>query len=48
LNVSYEGGASPPIAPAAATGYNYVDSAIQGVRTAKSEVDMIVTSPLCF
>jgi len=48
LNTTFEGGASPPIAPVAATGYNAVDAAIAGARTAKLDVDMIVTSPLCY
>lgn len=44
----FEGGASPPIAPASAAGYDAWDKAIQAVRTAKSDVDMIVTSPLAY
>jgi HK97 family phage major capsid protein len=46
----FEGGASPPALPTAAAGkaWTYVDAAITATRTAKSDTDMIVTSPLCF
>jgi HK97 family phage major capsid protein len=46
----FEGGASPPTLPTAAAGkaWTYVDAAITATRTAKSDTDMIVTSPLCF
>ncbi len=45
---SVEGGTANGQAPASATGYDYVDKAIQATRTAKLDTDMIVTSPLCY
>ena len=46
----FEGGASPPTVPTAAAGkaWTSVDAAITATRTAKSDTDMIVTSPLCY
>jgi HK97 family phage major capsid protein len=43
-----EGGTANGLAPVSASGYDYVDKAIQGNRTAKLDADMIVTSPLCY
>lgn len=45
---SVEGGTANGQAPASATGYDYVDKAIQATRTAKLDTDMIVTSPLAY
>jgi HK97 family phage major capsid protein len=48
LNKLVEGGTANGQMPASATGYDYVDKAIQTNRTAKLDADMIVTSPLAY
>src|ERR1022692_3687686 len=42
---SVEGGGVNGAAPASATGYDAIDKAIESVRSAKAEPDLIVTSP---
>jgi HK97 family phage major capsid protein len=43
---SAEGGTANAVAPSSSAGYDYWDKAIQAVRTAKADVDMVVTSPV--
>ena len=43
-----EGGTANGAAPTGANGYNYVDIAIEAVRSAKAEPDLIVTSPRAY
>lgn len=48
LLTGVEGGTANGAAPTGANGYNYVDIAIEAVRSAKVEPDLIVTSPRAF
>jgi HK97 family phage major capsid protein len=48
LLTGVEGGTANGAAPTSANGYNYVDIAIEAVRSAKVEPDLIVTSPKGF
>ena len=48
LLTGVEGGTANGAAPTSANGYNYVDTAIEGGRSAKVEPDTIVTSPRAF